>query len=194
MGKSEKTRQFIIEKTAPIFNTKGYAGTSISDITEATKLTKGSIYGNFKNKDEVAVAAFEYNLAKVRKLIANEVSKKETYREKLKCIPKLYLDFLTEKFPVGGCPIMNTATEADDTHPELRKLAKNAIITWNENLASLITKGKEADEFKKETDAAEKALLIITLIEGAVMLTKLTGLTNYLKTVMNNVTSMIEEL
>ncbi|MGH2667397.1 TetR/AcrR family transcriptional regulator [Flavobacterium sp.] len=194
MNKSERTRQFIIEKTAPIFNTKGYAGTSISDIIEATKLTKGSIYGNFKNKDEVAVAAFQYNLSKVQALISNEVAKKVTYREKLKCIPQLYLDFLSEKFPVGGCPILNTATEADDTHPELRKLAKNAIISWNENLVTLITKGKEKKEFKTETNAAEKALLIITLIEGAVMLTKLTGLTNYLKTVMNSVTTLIEEL
>jgi TetR/AcrR family transcriptional repressor of nem operon len=37
---------------------KGYSGTSMSDITAATGLTKGSIYGNFENKDEVAIAAF----------------------------------------------------------------------------------------------------------------------------------------
>ncbi|TGD59534.1 TetR/AcrR family transcriptional regulator [Flavobacterium humi] len=194
MSKSERTRQFIIEKTAPIFNTKGYAGTSINDITEATKLTKGSVYGNFKNKDEVAVAAFQYNLSKVRKLIADEIAQKESYRDKLKCIPKLYLDFLTDKFPVGGCPIMNTATEADDTHPELRKHAKDAILAWNENLAALINKGKEAHEFKPETNAAEKALLIITLIEGTVMLVKLTGLTSYLKTSMNSIMELIDDL
>ena len=59
MSKAEKTRQFIIEKTAPIFNKKGFAGTSLSDMTEATGLTKGSIYGNFADKDEVAMAAFD---------------------------------------------------------------------------------------------------------------------------------------
>lgn len=48
--KSERTRQFIIEKVAPIFNRKGYAGTSLSDLTEATGLTKGAIYGNFKKQ------------------------------------------------------------------------------------------------------------------------------------------------
>jgi AcrR family transcriptional regulator len=52
LSKAGRTRQFIIETTAPIFNTKGYEGTSMSTLTEATGLTKGSIYGNFENKEE----------------------------------------------------------------------------------------------------------------------------------------------
>ena len=63
LSKAERTKRFIIKKSAPIFNKKGYAGTSLSDLTQATGLTKGSIYGNFKNKDEVAVCAFQHNLA-----------------------------------------------------------------------------------------------------------------------------------
>ena len=58
-SKSSRTKQFIIEKTAPVFNAKGYAGTSINDLMIATGLTKGNIYGNFENKDEVALAAFD---------------------------------------------------------------------------------------------------------------------------------------
>ncbi len=53
LSKSEKTKAFIIEKAAPVFNTKGYAGTSLSDLTAATGLTKGAIYGHFENKDAV---------------------------------------------------------------------------------------------------------------------------------------------
>ena len=63
MSKAEKTRQYIIEKTAPIFNRKGYAGTSLTDLTEATGLTKGSIYGNFTNKEEVATEVYIYNIS-----------------------------------------------------------------------------------------------------------------------------------
>ncbi|RKM92681.1 TetR/AcrR family transcriptional regulator, partial [Aquimarina sp. AD10] len=61
MIRSEKTRQLIIKKTASIFNKKGYTGTYLSDLTNATGLTKGSIYGNFKDKNEVALEAFRYN-------------------------------------------------------------------------------------------------------------------------------------
>ena len=50
ISKSEKTTKYIIETVAPIFNQKGYAVASMSDLTAATGLTKGAIYGNFKNK------------------------------------------------------------------------------------------------------------------------------------------------
>ena len=50
MTKSEKTRRFIIEQSAAIFNKKGIAGTSISDLMESTKLAKGGIYGNFDER------------------------------------------------------------------------------------------------------------------------------------------------
>jgi TetR/AcrR family transcriptional repressor of nem operon len=58
MTKAEKTKAFIIERSAPLFNSKGYSGTSMNDLMDITGLTKGSIYGNFENKDEVALAAF----------------------------------------------------------------------------------------------------------------------------------------
>jgi TetR/AcrR family transcriptional repressor of nem operon len=60
MTKAERTRQFIIEKAAPIFNQKGVAGTSMSDIMEATKLAKGGLYGNFESKEEICVEAYKY--------------------------------------------------------------------------------------------------------------------------------------
>lgn len=43
MTKAEKTQAYIIERTAPLFNAKGYAGTLINDLMEITGLTKGSI-------------------------------------------------------------------------------------------------------------------------------------------------------
>src|ERR1700736_1101389 len=129
MNKAEKTKQFIVEKTAPIFNTKGYAGTSLSDMTDATGLTKGSIYGNFTNKDEVALAAFDHNWKKVAGIIRQEMDKKSTMKEKLLVYVNVYDNFLQLPFPAGGCPLLNTAIEADDTHPILKKKASEAIIS-----------------------------------------------------------------
>ena len=60
--KAEKTSQYIVETTAPLFNKNGYTGTSLSDITDTTGLTKGAIYGNFKNKEELALEAFNFNV------------------------------------------------------------------------------------------------------------------------------------
>lgn len=194
MSKAEQTRAFIIEKTAPIFNTKGYEGTSMSDIATATGLTKGSIYGNFSNKDEVALEVFDYNLSKIDNIIRSEMSKYETARDKLMVYVNVYDDFMKHPFPIGGCPVLNTATESDDTHPALKKKANQALHNWKNKIMGLIEAGMSAKEFKKTTDAEAKALTIIATIEGAVMITKLTGRLNYRNAIMLSVKEIIENL
>ena len=194
MSKAEKTRQYIIEKTAPVFNKKGYAGTSLNDIIDQTGLTKGSIYGNFENKDEVALAAFEYNVNKVSNLFREEIRKQDTIRDKLLVYPLLYEKFLKHPFPDGGCPILNTAIDADDTHPLLKAKALTAFNNWKNAIIRLIEKGIEKKEFRKSTNAEETAIVIIALIEGGIMLAKLTGKTNYIKTITQKVTELINDL
>ncbi len=194
MSKAELTRQLIIEKTAPIFNTKGFEGTSLNDMTRATGLTKGSIYGNFANKDEVALAAFDFNIGCVQRIISAEMSKYATAREKLLVYVNVYENFLKHPFPEGGCPMLNTATESDDTHPALKKKASQAVLQWKNRIEELIEKGMAAKEFRKTTDPEAIALTIIAAIEGAIMITKLTGKINYRSSVMQSVKQIIDNL
>ena len=194
MSKAEQTRSFIIEKTSPIFNMKGFAGTSMQDLTDATGLTKGSIYGNFKNKDDVALEVFKYNRDKMTAFFSNEISKKRTNREKLLAYPELNINFFSKIITEGGCPIMNTAIEADDTHPQLKEAARKAFINWKESIVAIIEAGKENNEFKATTNAEENALAILSLIEGAVMITKLTGKIDSLKLILNTLKKLINDL
>ncbi|GGB91315.1 TetR/AcrR family transcriptional regulator [Dyadobacter sediminis] len=194
MNKAEKTRQFIIEKTAPIFNVKGFAGTSINDMIQATGLTKGSIYGNFRNKDDVALAAFDHNLKMVHKVIRHEMDSKDSVKERLLVYVHVYNNFLEFPFPDGGCPILNTSTEADDTHPELRQKAADAIMQWKNNLQALIKKGMDNREFHADTDPEQMALTIIAMIEGGIMMAKVTGKLNYRNAVMKSIKKMIDDL
>jgi len=173
--KAERTRNFIIEKTAEIFNRKGYAGTSMSDITEATGLTKGSIYGNFENKEEVALAVFEYNRSLVFNTVQAQLEKAETYFEKLMVYGRVYRDVIANVGDRGGCPILNTAVEADDTNVPLRLSAAKALFSWKKNIVGMIEKGTEAGEFRQGVNAEQMAVSIIALIEGGVMLSKVTN-------------------
>src|SRR3954466_6406520 len=106
-SKSERTKQFIIEKTAPVFNTKGYAGTSLNDMIDATGLTKGSIYGNFENKEEVALAAFDHNFQQVAVYIRSEMDKRSSVIDKLLVYPETYRNYLQLQFLQYGCPVAN---------------------------------------------------------------------------------------
>ena len=185
MSKSERTRQFIIEKAAPVFNEKGFAGTSMSDLTEVTGLTKGSIYGNFENKDEVALAVFDYNFRLVSDHIKSKMSEKATITEKLLVYPEVYRNFLSLPFLQGGCPLANTAIEADDNHPLLKAKAAEALHTWRESLNRLLKKGIELGELKSDLDTTEAVAVLAGLIQGAVLQTKLSGKLNFLNAAMN---------
>jgi TetR/AcrR family transcriptional repressor of nem operon len=194
MSKAEKTRAFIIEQTAPIFNRKGYAGTSLNDITQATGLTKGSIYGNFANKDEVALAVFDYNLQRVNAVIRAEMEQQETAEGKLMVYVKVYSDFTKYPFLDSGCPILNTATEADDTHAGLSKKAGAAINSWKNYIVKLIEGGIKTGEFRPADHVEQIALTMIALIEGAIMIGKTTGKLNYRKAIMRSVEKIIMDL
>lgn len=194
MSKAERTRQFIVEKTAPIFNVKGYAGTSLSDMTEATGLTKGSIYGNFAGKEEVALAAFEHNWKRVQAVVRAEMDQRKTNKEKLLALVGVYENLQSHAFPEGGCPLLNTAVEADDTHPGLRDKAAAAFRSWKKNIVAVIEAGVAAKEFRANVDAEQAAVTLIALIEGAIMISRLTGNARHRKAVMPAVEKIILDL
>ena len=194
MTKAEKTRQFIIEKTAPVFNKNGYAGTSIADLTQVTGLTKGSIYGNFENKDAVAVAAFEYNHAKISGLVAAKVAESKSAVGKLKVYTIAFGELYKNPTLQYGCPILNTATEADDTHPQLRAKVVKAIDNWYDGIEAIIKEGQQNKEIKKKLNTREFAGAFIAVIEGGVMLWKVTGKTEGLQAALKHALVMIAEI
>ena len=194
-SKAEKTKQFILEKTAPVFNTRGYAGTSLTDLTKATGLTKGSIYGNFENKDEVALAAFDYNFGLVKNYIQSKMaSTNGSAIDRLLVYPEVYRNYLKIPFLQAGCPILNTSTEADDTHPRLREKAAHALAFWKKSLEQIIKTGKDNKEIKADTNPTEFAVVLMSLIEGAFMQAKATGNMTAMKITMNYLERIILDL
>lgn len=193
-SKSERTKQFIVEQTAPIFNEKGYAGTSLTDLTNATGLSKGSIYGNFENKDEVALAAFDYNFNRITQYIRSIILQTDNSIERLLVYPKVYRDFLKIPFLKPGCPILNTSTEADDTHPGLKERASNALGYWKTAIENQIKRGIQRGEIKADTNVTAVAVILMSLVEGAIMQAKVTGRPTELKIAMKYLEKIILEL
>lgn len=195
MPKAEQTKALIVEKTAPLFNMKGFAGTTLSDMEKATGLTKGSIYNNFTDKNAVALAVFDHHLKMVNAVIDAEMGKYASAKDQLLSYVKVYTnDILRRPFPLGGCPILNTAIESDDTHPELKKRAGSALMAWKNKIVGLIQKGIKEKTFRPSVDAEATALTMIATIEGAIMISRATGKLNHLKTIMKSVEKMIHDL
>lgn len=171
----ELTKQLIIDKALPIFNTKGYNAASLSDITSATGITKGAIYGNFKNKDEVATAAFERGVEIVTGAIAKRVRQEKTAPDKLMAIVKFYEEYINQPPIPGGCPILNSSIEADDNLPFLKARVIRSIALMKDSITKMINRGIIEGQIKKETDAEEFANFFYSIIEGVISLSRIEG-------------------
>lgn len=168
--KGEKTKQWIIEVAAKVFNEKGYVGTSISDLTKATQLTSGALYGSFSNKDEIASAAFDYNIDQLLSAYQKHTLKATDPVSQLMNL----LDFPSVGlYPLfdGGCPILNTAVEADDTMPWLKKKVNLALEKWVSLIKGIFDRGI-AQGLIKDIDGEKYGLFIISAIEGSIMMAK----------------------
>ncbi len=171
MVRSEKTRQLIIEKTASIFNKKGYTGTYLSDLTNATGLTKGSIYGNFKDKNEVAVEAFKYNFKFQSGQILEKINQQNNAIDKLFVFLNHYRTTFRPIFNNGGCAILNTAVDADDGNDLLREEVIKTIHNWHQRIVGILKEGIGQNELK-DLDIEPFSYRMIALVEGSIVLAK----------------------
>ncbi len=167
-SKAEKTTEFIIQKIAPVFNKNGYVGTSLSDITAATGLTKGAIYGNFESKEHLAIEAFNYNLRKVIGLIAVEINSKETAKGKLRALTDSYRAYYKFTITFGGCPILNVGIDSNHQNPSLKKRVNQIIEKLIKNIEDVLIFGIEQKEFKTGVDTKKYATRIYSIVEGAI--------------------------
>ena len=179
---------------APVFNQKGFIGTSLSDLENATGLTKGCIYGLFSSKEELAVACFDFARTLIHDKMDTEARNKNNAIDKLRAIFDMYRTF-PEFWPIkGGCPILNTSVEADDTNPILQKKVVFALETWRRFFASIITRGIRNGEIKPDANPHVTATLFIALLEGATMMTKAYNDSSSLGIVLDKIDEMIEQL
>lgn len=173
MSKGDLTRQRIIEEAAPIFNQRGFAGCSMQDVLDATGLEKGGVYRHFASKEELAAEAFRYAWTRVAKARRDGQDAISGTVEKLQYSVRRFAE--TPGIFPGGCPLMNTAIDADDGNPVLRDLVCAAMKEWKARLSSIVEDGLVSGEIRGGVQPRRIANTIIATLEGALMISRLEG-------------------
>lgn len=192
MRKGEKTREYIIQQAAEIFNQHGYFGSSLSDIMRETGLRKGGIYNHFESKDELVIASFDYAIQLMTKRYAQAIQGEKTSIGQLIAVISVYENIIEDPPLKGGCPLLNTAIESDDAHPVLREKARQAMDKWLKFIRLIIYKGIKSGEIHPSTDAESVATFITSTIEGGVMISKLYQDSTYMRGVIKHLSEFVE--
>jgi len=193
MNKGQSTKEFIIEKAAPIFNKNGFAGASLSELMNATGLKKGGIYNHFKNKDEIMFEAFDFAIKKFNRQIYRAYKGKETALQKLYAIIDYYKSYPLNPVVEGGCPIINTAVDSDNTHPALKARVKDVLNKWIENMQYIIEKGQRSGEIKKEVDSYKSAVLLVTSMQGGVLIARSFEKNSYMEIIVDQLYDYVND-
>jgi TetR/AcrR family transcriptional regulator, transcriptional repressor for nem operon len=171
-GRGRATRQRIIERSASVFNKHGYAGTSMAELMAATGLEKGGLYRHFKSKQMLAAAAFDYAWETVRAPRQRGLDDCNSYVGKLLLFVR---NFVEEEPPrlSGGCPLLNTAVDSDDGNAVMRGRVRAALDQWRSTLSGFVRNGQAEGELRGEIDPDTVAVIMISILEGAVMMSRL---------------------
>ncbi|MEP2277979.1 TetR/AcrR family transcriptional regulator [Maribacter sp.] len=178
--KAERTTAFIIETVAPVFNKHGYVGTSMSDLTDATNLTKGALYGNFENKEALALAAFEFNRSLLLTAVDEHLSIEGKAIAKIENLLDFYKKYDIFTMKMGGCPILNVGIDAQHNNKLLAAAAKETIKEIEGKIALVFENGINNREFKLPVSPLQFSKQLFTIIQGAISMATITKDRKYL--------------
>jgi TetR/AcrR family transcriptional regulator, transcriptional repressor for nem operon len=193
MSKGELTRQRILEQTAPLFNKRGFRSAPMSEIMKVTGLQKGGIYNHFRSKEELALEAFDYAAGLVRE----RWTSLKDYPSSVEAFKAAITQFRERrKNPriAGGCPLLNSAIESDDAFPALREKVERVMRGWHVQIQKLVSDGKKAGEFRADVDPKAVATVVISCLEGGVLLSRLHADEEHMNRVCDHLLSYVESL
>ncbi|WP_284641349.1 TetR/AcrR family transcriptional regulator [Paenibacillus silviterrae] len=191
MRKGENTKLRIIAQSAELLNRKGYLHAPVSEIMEATGLKKGGIYNHFESKEDLAREALSYAVQLLGHRLKEALSAEGTVTEKVLRFMQVSQELLLGVPIPGGCPVMNAAVEADDTSPELRELAKQAMDRMVSMVQRTLQDGIASGELKPELDTEALASVIVATMEGALMMSRLHGNDHHLRIAARHITGVL---
>lgn len=169
--KGIRTRQEIVEASLQLFSVKGYYNTSISDILQATGLTKGGLYGHFGSKEAIWDAAYERSVQIWQGIVFEGVREIAHPVERIMhAIENDLRNYIGGEVFRGGCFLFNMLVELPGQSESLARRILDGYQTFSNLLASWVEEAHELGILRAEVDSREVADFILTAINGAAVL------------------------
>ena len=173
-----KTRDRILRSAARLFAIKGFRGTTVGDVVKSAEVTSGAFFHHFGSKDDLGFAVIERHMELRRRELDRIEAEMpaETQPHPLDPVFRR-LDAVREmvarrKLKQGGCVIGNLSTALADTHPEFRRQLSACFDEMAAEFQPGLDAAAHACGAEQRMETAEVARYIVTIIEGAIMLSR----------------------
>ena len=175
-AKATATREKILRTADELFYLHGYNATGLDAIINKAGITKGNFYYYFKSKEALAVKVLEWHFDQVQQETqAMLQQKKRTPLETLFAILDSIQSRQQQQFSAGnicGCFFGNFTLELSSDSTLVRNRLDTIFSRYRESFAALLTQAQTAGEVPKVLDTETEAEMILSLVEGALLLDK----------------------
>ena len=178
-AKSTDTQRKLVQSTAHLLRTRGYAGTGLSAIVDASGVPKGSLYHHFPGgKEALAAAALEAAREQIVGTLAGLIDRAAGLPEAVEAFCDHYAEQLEASGFGAGCPLATVTLEAAGVGAPVQAACGEAFAAINGLLAERLAQAG------LDAEAAERTAVFVTAsVEGALMLAKASRDTRNLRVV-----------
>ncbi|NEJ72238.1 TetR family transcriptional regulator [Rhizobium phaseoli] len=149
-----------------VFSERGYHAASISELTEAMGLAAGSVYKAFGDKRGIFLAAFDRYRAVRRGVLAAELDRVETGRDKLRALVTFFAASSHGQIGRQGCLVVGSAGDLALFDEEAAERVATAFTNDETLLSDLIRLGQSDGSIKADLDISAVALGLLCLTKG----------------------------
>lgn len=168
--RSAELRERLFRSALALFASKGYAETTVEDITEAADVGKGTFFNYFPSKEHILMAFGEMQLAKLESVISEAQKSDRPMPEVLRTLVLR----MTEE-PIRNPAIVRALLQANLTSVPVRGEMLR-IHDQNRRLISLLIRhGQERGEIRTDLPAEEIAQVWRQMVFGTLMFWSLVG-------------------
>lgn len=181
-AKGAITRERIITAAADLIHTQGYHATGLNQIIKQSGTPKGSLYFHFpEGKDEIIEASILSSGDHISGLLQQSFKQQDDAKSAIEnCLSYFKSEMSSSNFH-KGCPVATVALEAAGEKPRIQQACSKVYQQW----LSVIERGLGEKR-------AEHASIILTLIEGALVLAKATRSTAHIDRCQTHIFSILD--
>ena len=165
-------RQVVLEQAMQVFWTKGYAATSVADLTAAMNLSKSSLYGAFGDKHAVFLEAVEFYRDHVTARVRSAINLPKPARQVIRSILGRAVDRILEPDGRRGCFLNNSAVEVAPHDPATAERCRSGLLLMEDSFERLVRRAQAEGDIAVEHDSRKLARLLNGTVNGIMVIGK----------------------
>lgn len=169
MGKSEITRDAVLDAALHAASLSGIAQLTLAPVAAAAGRSKGGLLRHFPNKESLQIAVLERAFMRYQQYVLEPALKAPRGLPRLRAIMQNWLDWTERAGLPGGCPILSAQQEFDDQDSEVREHLRSAWTRWHDYLMHHAVLAHEASHLPPGLSPEALVTLMIGL-KGAAQL------------------------